>query len=89
MASKELQDTDVFKYIEVRKIDVEGLDCEWIIAYGSDPDIRLLYLHGGAFMFGELDTHRHLFAQLAKVSCRIGGLYKSVYVDAEKQLFRS
>lgn len=64
----ELQDTDVFKDIEVRKIDVEGLDCEWITASESDPDIRLLYLHGGAFMFGDLDTHRHLCAQLAKVS---------------------
>ncbi|MBT3343687.1 MAG: alpha/beta hydrolase fold domain-containing protein [Gemmatimonadetes bacterium] len=30
----------------------EGLHGEWVIAPGADPDIRLLYLHGGGFVSG-------------------------------------
>ncbi len=29
-----------------------GIACEWVIAHGADPNIRLLYLHGGGFVSG-------------------------------------
>ena len=29
-----------------------GITCEWVMARGADPDIRLLYLHGGGFVSG-------------------------------------
>lgn len=62
----EISGIDLFKGIDVIPVDCRGVRCEWTIAGNSDPDVRLLYIHGGAFMFGDLDTHRHLCAQLAE-----------------------
>jgi monoterpene epsilon-lactone hydrolase len=50
---------------EVRKADAAGVPCEWLLAQGSDPDARLLYLHGGGWTAGGLDSHRPLSARLA------------------------
>ncbi|MGI5817100.1 MAG: alpha/beta hydrolase [Armatimonadota bacterium] len=33
-------------------VDVAGIPGEWVLAPGSDPDLRLLYLHGGGFVSG-------------------------------------
>jgi acetyl esterase/lipase len=32
--------------------EIGGIPCEWVIAEGSDPDLRLLYLHGGGYVSG-------------------------------------
>jgi acetyl esterase/lipase len=45
-----------------------GLPGEWLMAPASDPDCRLLYLHGGSWMKGGLDSHRTLAAWIADVS---------------------
>lgn len=50
---------------EVRKVDAAGVPCEWLLAKGSDPDARLLYIHGGGWTAGGLDSHRPLSARLA------------------------
>lgn len=34
------------------RVKVGKIPCEWIVAVGADPDIRLLYLHGGGFVSG-------------------------------------
>ena len=44
-----------------------GRPCEWHRPPGSSGSV-LLYLHGGAFMIGGLDTHRGICASLAKRS---------------------
>jgi len=31
---------------------IDGLGCEWVIAPGADPQVRLLYLHGGGYVSG-------------------------------------
>ena len=31
---------------------IDGLPCEWVVAPGADPDLRLLYLHGGGYVSG-------------------------------------
>ena len=31
---------------------IDDIPCEWVIAPGSDPGLRLLYLHGGGFVSG-------------------------------------
>lgn len=33
-------------------VEVAGLPAEWVLAPGADPDVRLLYLHGGGFVSG-------------------------------------
>ncbi|MFI5321588.1 MAG: hypothetical protein ACHQ6V_18590, partial [Myxococcota bacterium] len=43
---------------DVRRIDLAGVACEWLVAKGADPDKRLLYIHGGGWTAGNLDSHR-------------------------------
>ena len=52
--------------IETREVNIEGLPAEWVIAENSDPDRRLLYIHGGAFTVGSPKTHRHITASIAR-----------------------
>lgn len=64
----EMGPKDVFENIKVQPVQADGVDCEWIFEDNADPDARLLYMHGGAFLVGSLDTHRHLYAQIAKAT---------------------
>jgi acetyl esterase/lipase len=50
---------------DVRRIDVAGVPCEWLQALGADPDRRLLYIHGGGWTSGGLDSHRPLSARIS------------------------
>lgn len=34
------------------RLKVGEIPCEWVVAPGADPDVRLLYLHGGGFVSG-------------------------------------
>ena len=43
----------------------DGIPAEWVQTPNSDPDKRLLYLHGGGYVIGSLDTHRDLVARIA------------------------
>jgi epsilon-lactone hydrolase len=53
---------------EVRRIDLAGLACEWLLARGADPDKRLLYIHGGGWTAGNLDSHRPLSARISQAA---------------------
>ncbi len=66
-------DASVFAFeADVRKLDVAGVSCEWIRAKGSDPDRRLLYIHGGGWTAGSLDSHRPLSARIsAATGCSV------------------
>lgn len=44
-------------------VTIQGLQAEWIVA-GPKPVV--LYVHGGGYLFGSINTHRHLAAALAK-----------------------
>ena len=52
------------KQVRCRPVDVAGVPAAWI----ETPDATqgaLLYLHGGAYSLGSVDTHRELIARLA------------------------
>ena len=53
---------------QVTPLEVEGVPCEWIQAPGTDPDRRLLYIHGGGWTAGSLDSHRPLSARISAAS---------------------
>ena len=38
--------------VKCMRTQVEGIPCEWVVAPGADPDLRLLYLHGGGYVSG-------------------------------------
>ncbi|MDX1438080.1 MAG: alpha/beta hydrolase, partial [Anaerolineales bacterium] len=46
-----------------------GIPAEWIQVPGAGPGV-ILYLHGGAYALGSLDTHREFVARLARVTQR-------------------
>ena len=40
------------KDVKLIKVKVGDIPCEWVLAPGADPDLRLLYIHGGGFVSG-------------------------------------
>jgi len=40
------------KDVKLVKVKVDDIPCEWVVAPGADPDLRLLYIHGGGFVSG-------------------------------------
>lgn len=52
----------------VRRARVDNVECEWSIPDDAHADARLLYIHGGAWMAGGLDSHRALASRIAAVS---------------------
>ena len=40
------------KDVKLFKVKVGEIPCEWVVAPGADPDVRLLYIHGGGFVSG-------------------------------------
>jgi acetyl esterase/lipase len=45
---------------------------EWIIAKNSDPDRRILYIHGGSWMAGRVEIYRpHIARIAAATSCTV------------------
>jgi len=53
---------------EFRTANANGVSCEWAIRKDSDHSKRVLFLHGGAFLFGSSKGHRKFTDQLAKVT---------------------
>ncbi|MFN8527348.1 MAG: alpha/beta hydrolase [Anaerolineae bacterium] len=47
-------------------VSARGVACEWYIPDNSPHDQVLLYLHGGAFIFGLTSMHRQMVARLAQ-----------------------
>ena len=52
----------------VETVDAGGVLAEWVIAEGVDPERVILYVHGGGYVIGSLNTHRPLVARLSAAS---------------------
>lgn len=52
--------------ITVAKVSANGVPAEWTSAPGADTRRAVLYLHGGGYVFGSLDSHRHLASEIAR-----------------------
>lgn len=44
------------------------IPCEWVVAPGADPDLRLLYLHGGGYVSGSGASYLPLAANLSEAA---------------------
>ncbi|RBP49369.1 alpha/beta hydrolase [Arenicella xantha] len=53
---------------EFRPVIANGVKAEWAIAKGADPQRRILFMHGGAFIFGSPKGHRKMADQLSKLA---------------------
>jgi monoterpene epsilon-lactone hydrolase len=54
--------------LKTEQVDVDGVPAEWVVMPGSADDAVMLYLHGGGFVFGGLDSHRDLAWRLGQAS---------------------
>ena len=52
--------------IGVQAVDAAGVTAEWIESRDAKPHKVILYLHGGGYVFGGLDSHREIAWRLAK-----------------------
>ncbi|MDO8588353.1 MAG: alpha/beta hydrolase [Armatimonadota bacterium] len=54
--------------VRCEPIDVGGVRAEWIVPPGADSDRVIVYLHGGGYVIGSINTHRALIARIARAS---------------------
>ncbi len=50
------------------KVDAGGVPAEWVMAPGCDTARAILYLHGGGYAIGSLNTHRRLAYDISAAS---------------------
>jgi monoterpene epsilon-lactone hydrolase len=53
---------------KVEKVSFNGISAEWICAKEAHEDRVILYLHGGGYNIGSLNTHRELAAHISMTS---------------------
>jgi len=59
----------------IERLEAGGVPAEWIVAAGARPNRVILYLHGGGFRMGSVDSHRELMQRLsAAAGARVLGL---------------
>ncbi len=51
--------------LKVESITVGNVPCEWI---GPESDRAIMYLHGGGYVFGGLDSHREIAWRISEAS---------------------
>jgi acetyl esterase/lipase len=54
--------------LRTTRVRAVTVPCEWVVAPGADTRKRILYLHGGGYAAGNLDTHRALCGDLSVAS---------------------
>jgi epsilon-lactone hydrolase len=60
------------KDVKLIRVKVGEIPCEWVIAPGADPDVRLLYLHGGGWVSGTGGNYLPLAADIsAAAKCAV------------------
>ncbi len=50
------------------KVSAGGVNAEWIAAPGATADRVILYLHGGGYVLGSVNTHRAMISRIARAS---------------------
>jgi len=60
------------KDIKFIRVKIGDIPCEWVLAPGADPDLRLLYIHGGGFVSGSGGFYLTLAAHIsAAAKCAV------------------
>ena len=54
--------------ITCEKVDAAGVPAEWVVAPGAESEHSLLYLHGGGYVIGSINTHRDLAGRLSRAA---------------------
>src|SRR6202035_3018959 len=54
--------------VTVEPVTANGVRAEWTSTPQDGSDAALLYLHGGGYVIGSLDSHRHLVAEAGRAT---------------------
>ena len=54
--------------VKVEPVTANGVRAEWSSTPGATDDAALLYLHGGGYVIGSLDSHRHLVTEAGRAA---------------------
>lgn len=52
--------------VTVEKLSAGGVPAEWTTTPGADRNSAVLFLHGGGYVIGSLDSHRHLASEIGR-----------------------
>jgi epsilon-lactone hydrolase len=52
--------------ITVETVSANGVPAEWTGAPGADTRRAVLFFHGGGYVFGSIDSHRHVCSEIAR-----------------------
>ena len=56
------------KDVKCSRTQIDHMPAEWVVAPGADPDLRLLYLHGGGYVSGSGANYIPLAANISAAS---------------------
>lgn len=54
--------------VQCEKVSAGGVPAEWVVAESADGARAILYLHGGGYVIGSINTHRELAARLSRAA---------------------
>ncbi|WP_311276457.1 alpha/beta hydrolase [Methylobacterium sp. WCS2018Hpa-22] len=54
--------------VTVVPVDAGGVSAEWTGSPGADPTRVVLFLHGGGYVSGSLNSHRHMMAETGRAA---------------------
>ncbi len=54
--------------VTVQPVDANGVRAEWTSTPDADAASAILYLHGGGYVIGSLDSHRHVAAEAGRAA---------------------
>ena len=52
--------------LRVEAADANGVAAEWTTTPEAEPSRAVLFLHGGGYVSGSLDSHRHMIGQAGR-----------------------
>src|SRR5512135_2915345 len=54
--------------VKCEKVSAGGVPAEWVVAENADRARVILYLHGGGYVIGSINTHRELASRLSRAT---------------------
>jgi epsilon-lactone hydrolase len=54
--------------IKAEPVAANGVRSEWTSSPDADPSRVVLYVHGGGYVIGSLDSHRHMVAEIGRAA---------------------
>src|SRR5579859_3873241 len=54
--------------VKVEPVSANGVKSEWTRTPDADDSKVILFLHGGGYVIGSLDSHRHMIAEMGRAA---------------------